>query len=156
MNLARLLIVVVMASAMTDVKAQGKTTEPSCTSGPYRLKLPKSYKQLRGIGKLLRERVRNTEGNMTQRELRFNGLELIVLSPSDKLNEYVVSRAVVSSANWRITGPLRVGTWARIALKGLQPKELPSNGELEFNGDKDSIRVSLAHGRILDFEYSCG
>jgi hypothetical protein len=155
MKLASLLMAALVATAAADASGQTKAAEPSCTSGPYRLKLPKSYKQLRGIGKLLRERVRNTEDNMTQRELRFNGLELIVLSPSDKLNEYVVSRAVVSSANWRITGPLRVGTSARIALKGLPPKELPSNGELEFNGDKDSIRVSLAHGRILDFEYSC-
>jgi hypothetical protein len=145
-----------IAVCLLAVNAQAQMEAPSlsCTSGPYRLKLPKSYKALRGIGTLRRERVQSN-GDMTQRELRFNGLELVVLSPSDKSNEYVVSRAVVSSGNWRIAGPLRVGTAARIALKGLRPKELPSEGELEFTGEKDSVRVTLSRGRILDFEYSC-
>jgi hypothetical protein len=155
MRPALLLIAALFAAAATGANAQGKTAEASCTSGPYRLKLPKSYKALRGIGTLLRERARNLEGKMTQRELRFNGLELVVLSPPDRPNEYLVSSAVVSSAKWKIAGPLRVGTSARIALKGLQPKALPGEGDLEFNGDKDSIRVTLARGRILDFEYSC-
>ena len=155
---APLAFTVLLALALVlafDARAQAKATEPSCTSGPYRLKLPKSYKALRGIGTLLRERVRTTDDKMTQRELRFNGLELVVLSPSDKPNEYVVSSAVVSTARWKISGPLRVGTSAKIALKGLQPKAPPSDGELEFNGDKDSIRVTLQRGRVLDFEYSC-
>lgn len=154
MRFALLLIVALTATA-TDANAQGKGAEPSCTSGPYRLKLPKSYTQLRTIGQLRRERVLKTEDSAVQRELRFNGLEVVVLTSADKPNQYVVSRAVVSSANWKLAGPLRVGTSARIALKGLQPKALPSDGELEFNGDKDSIRVTLARGRILDFEYSC-
>lgn len=149
-------IALAIAVSLLAAKAQAQTEAPalSCTSGPYRLKLPKSYKALRGIGTLRRERVQNN-GDMTQRELRFNGLELVVLSPPDKPNEYVVSSAVVSSANWRIAGPLRVGTSARIALKGLKPREVPSEGELEFIGEKDSVRVTLSRGRILDFEYSC-
>jgi hypothetical protein len=153
---ALLILLAIAAFGVIPLNAQAQTEAPalSCTSGPYRLKLPKSYKALRGIGTLRRERVQNN-GDMTQRELRFNGLELVVLSPSDKLNEYAVLSAVVSSANWKIAGPLRVGTSARIALKGLRPKELPSEGELEFTGEKDSVRVTLSRGRILDFEYSC-
>jgi hypothetical protein len=155
MKFACLLIAAALAAVAAGVHAQGKAAEPSCTSGPYRLKLPRSYKQLRGIGQLRRERVLKTEDSAVQRELRFNGLEVIVLVSADKPNQYAVSRAVVSSANWRLAGPLRVGTSAKVALKGLQPKALPSDGELEFNGDKDSIRVTLSRGRVLDFEYSC-
>jgi hypothetical protein len=129
--------------------------QPSCTSGPYALKLPKSYKALRTMGQLRRERVLKTEDAGVQRELRFNGLEIVVLTSADKPNRYMVSKAIVSSRAWRIAGPLRVGTSARIALKGLQPKALPSEGELEFSGETDSIRVNLSRGRILDFEYSC-
>jgi hypothetical protein len=148
--------VIVLALSLLAAGAQAQTEAPalSCTTGPYRLKLPKSYKALRGIGTLRRERAQNN-GDTIQRELRFNGLELEVLSPAAKPNEYVVSSVVVSSANWRIAGPLRVGTSAKIALKGLKPKQLPSNGELEFAGEKDSVRVTLSRGRILDFEYSC-
>jgi hypothetical protein len=129
--------------------------QPSCTSGPYALKLPKSYQALRTIGQLRRERVLKTEDAGVQRELRFNGLEIVVRTAADKPNRYVVSRAVVSTSRWRIAGPLRVGTSAKIALKGLRPKALPSEGELEFSGETDSIRVNLSRGRILDFEYSC-
>jgi hypothetical protein len=155
MKLACLLVAGFLAAAATGANAQSKAAEPSCTNGPYRLKLPKSYKGLRTMGHLRRERVVKSEGSVVQRELRFNGLEIVVLTTADKPNHYVVSRAVVSTANWRIAGPLRVGTSAKIALKGLQSKERPSDGELEFNGDKDSIRVTLSRGRILDFEYTC-
>lgn len=134
--------------------AQGRIAEPSCTAGPYKLRLPKSYKALRGIGTLRRERVQNAGNGMEERELRFNGLELVVLAPAGK-SDYVVQKAIVTTPNWRIAGPLRVGTAARIALKGLKPSALPADGELEFAGDKDSIRVSLARGRVLDFEYTC-
>jgi hypothetical protein len=155
MKLACLPIILVLATIPLVGHGQNKGSEPSCTDGPYRLKLPKSYKALRTIGHLRRERVVKTEDSGVQRELRFNGLELIVLTSPDKPGQYVVSRAVVSAPSWKIAGPLRVGTSARIALKGLQPKQLPRDGELEFNGDRDSIRVNLSRGRILDFEYSC-
>ena len=154
MRLAWLLIVLALGVPAADTKAQSKAAEPSCTAGAYRLKLPKSYKALRGIGTLRRERTQNAGNGMEERELRFNGLELVVLAQAGK-SEYTVQKAIVTTSNWRIAGPLRVGTAARIALKGLKPSALPADGELEFAGDKDSIRVSLARGRVLDFEYSC-
>jgi hypothetical protein len=154
MRLACVLMVSALAAGAVDAYAQSKSAEPSCTAGPYKLKLPKSYKALRGIGTLRRERVQNAGDGMEERELRFNGLELVVLAERGK-SDYVVQKAIVTTPNWRIAGPLRVGTTARIALKGLKPRELPAEGELEFSGETDSIRVSLARGRVLDFEYSC-
>ena len=155
MNLAALLAAVLVAAAAPHAHAQNKAAEPSCTSGPYRLKLPNSYKALRTMGHLRRERMVKTQDSGVQRELRFNGLELVVITSAEKPNHCTFSRAVVSTASWRIAGPLRVGTSAKIALKGLQPRALPSDGELEFNGDTDSIRVTLQRGRVLDFEYTC-
>jgi hypothetical protein len=142
-----------------DVQAQKKKAagpaQVSCTSGPYRLQLPKTYKALRTIGHLRRERVLKTEDTGVLRELRFNGLELEVITPPEKPNQYVVAKAIVTTRAWRIAGPLRVGTPVRSALKGLQPKSVPSDGEMELNGDGDSIRVNVVRGRVLDFEYSC-
>ena len=136
-----------LGSPASDARAQ-----VSCTSGPYRLQLPKTYKGLRSMGQLRRERVLKTEESGVLRELRFNGLELeVVTSPAG----YTVSKAIVSTRNWKIAGPLRVGVSARSALKGLKPPSVPSDGELEFSGDSDSIRVNLSRGRILDFEYTC-
>ena len=142
-----------------EAGAQKKPAEPSCTSGPYRLQLPKSYSAVRRMGTLRRDRVIRTEDlgthTLTYRELRFNGLELELVTSSDQPNRYVVSRAIVSSRAWRIGGPLRVGAPVRTALKGLKATDLTSDREMEFSGEKDSIRVNVARNRILDFEYLC-
>ena len=142
-----------------DATAETYVAQLSCTSGPYRVRLPKSYKALRTLGQLRRERVVRTEEQgthtVTHRELRFNGLELVVVTSSNQPNRYLLSRAILSSPAWRIGGQLRVGNPAKSALRGLQEKELPKEGELEFRGDTDAIRVNLAAGRVLDVEYSC-
>ena len=91
----------------------------------------------------------------THRELRFNGLELVVVTFSNKPNQYVLSKAILSSPAWKIAGQLKVGSAAKSALRGFQQEELPKDGELEFGGDTDSVRVTLAAGRVLDVEYSC-
>ena len=139
--------------------AQARAAEPSCTTGPYRLQLPKSYAAVRRLGTLRRDRIVKTEDlgthTLTYRELRFNGLELELVTSSDKPNQYVVSRAIVSSRAWRIGGPLRVGASVKTALKGLKATDLTSDREMEFSGEKDSIRVNVARSRILDFEYLC-
>ena len=139
--------------------AQARAAEPSCTTGPYRLQLPKSYAAVRRLGTLRRDRIVKTEDlgthTLTHRELRFNGLELELVTSSDKPNQYVVSRAIVSSRAWRIGGPLRVGASVKTALKGLKATDLTSDREMEFSGEKDSIRVNVARNRILDFEYLC-
>ena len=147
------LLVLALCLFAFSVEAQ-PVAPPSCTAGPYKLKLPKSYKALRRIGTLRRERVQSAGDGMEERELRFNGLELVVLAQPGK-SGYVVQKAIVTTPNWKIAGPLRVGTAARIALKGLKPSALPADGELEFSGGEDSIRVNLARGRVLDFEYTC-
>ena len=154
-----LLAVALLAFVSPEAKAQIYVADLSCTTGPYRVRLPKTYKALRVLAPLKRERVlqKEDEGThtVTYRELRFNGLELEVVTYSSKPNQYVLSSAVLSTSAWRIGGQLRVGTAARIALKGLAPQPYPNDGELEFNGDTDSIRVTLARGRVLDVEYSC-
>jgi hypothetical protein len=154
-----LLAIAAVVLLVPEVQAQTYVADLSCTTGPYRVRLPKTYRALRTLAPLKRERVLQKEeqdGHTTiYRELRFNGLELELVTYSDKPNQYVLSSAVLSTSAWRIGGQLRVGTAARIALKGLARQAVPSDGELEFNGDHDSIRVTLARGRVLDVEYSC-
>jgi hypothetical protein len=156
---ASLVAIAVIALLLPEANAQTYVADLSCTTGPYRVRLPKTYRALRVLAPLKRERVLQKEeqdGHTTvYRELRFNGLELELVTYSNKPNQYVLSSAVLSTAAWRIGGQLRVGTAARIALKGLAPQPYPNDGELEFNGDADSIRVTLSRGRILDVEYSC-
>lgn len=156
---ASLIAITLFAVLLPEANAQTYVADLSCTTGPYRVKLPKTYRALRFLAPLKRERVLQKEEQdghtVTYRELRFSGLELEVVTDSDKPNQYVLSSAVLSTPAWRIGGQLRVGTSARIALKGLVRQAVPPDGELEFNGDADSIRVTLSRGRVLDVEYSC-
>jgi hypothetical protein len=142
-----------------DANAENYVAEVSCTKGPYRLKLPKSYKALRALAPLRREKVLGKEDRdgytVTYRELRFTGLELEVVTFSNDPSRYLVSSAVLSTPAWKIGGQLRVGSPAKSALRGLARDELPKEGELEFSGETDSIHVTLAAGRVLDVEYSC-
>jgi hypothetical protein len=155
----RLLGAAFIAAISSDIGAQSAVAEVSCSSGRYRLQLPKSYPAVRRMGQLRRERVVKTEPMETQtfthRELRFNGLELVLVTSSADRARYAVAKAIVSSRAWRIGGPLRVGASANSALRALQPGGLPEDGELEFTGERDSIRVNLSRGRIVDFEYTC-
>ena len=153
-----LLIVAALGLPPLDVQAQTHVADLSCTKGPYRVKLPKSYKAVRALGQLRRERVLKTEdlgGTIaTHRELRFNGLEIELVTFSDEPGRYVLTKAIISTPNWRIGGQLRVGAPAKSALRGLA-RESPRDGELEFSGDADSLRVTFAAGRVLDVEYTC-
>ena len=154
-----LLIAAALALVPLDAAAQTySVADLSCTRGAYRLKLPKSYKALRAMGQLRRDRVLKTEDVggqiVTHRELRYNGLELELMTFANEPGRYALTRAIITTSNWRIAGPLRVGAPAKSALRGLA-NESPRNGELEFSGGADSLRVSLAAGRILDLEYTC-
>lgn len=154
-----LLIAAVLALAPLDAQAQSYTVaDLSCTTGAYRLKLPKSYKGVRSMGTIRRDRVLKIEDRgtytATHRELRYNGLEIELTTFSNEPGRYAVTRAIITTSNWRIAGPLRVGAPAKSALRGLA-NESPRDGELEFSGDGDSVRVAFAAGRILDVEYSC-
>lgn len=131
----------------------------SCRSGPFAVRLPKSYTALRRLSRLQREKVLQTTDHgdyrTYERQLRFAGLEIVVLTSSRRPNEYVLSRATIMDRRWRISGPLRVGVAAKTALRGLPLKQIPGEAELEFSGDSDKLRVSISAGRVQDFEYEC-
>jgi hypothetical protein len=154
-----LLIAAALGLASFDATAQSySVADLSCTKGPYRLKLPKSYRAVRGLGTIRRDRVLKIEDRgpytATHRELRFNGLEIELVTFSNEPGRYALTKAIITTSNWRIAGALRVGAPAKSALRGLA-NQSPRDGELEFSGATDTVRVNLAAGRVLDVEYSC-
>jgi hypothetical protein len=131
----------------------------SCSKGPYRVNLPKTYAALKKIGVLKRERVLYQEDvgthRVAARELRFVGLEMVVYTSSDRPGRYQLARIAVLTPKWRLTGPLRVGTAASAALKGVPVKTLPRNGEITLEGDGDSILLTVTGGRVQAIDYEC-
>ncbi len=163
--MARAVLSVALAALVFAAGAQAQPEEEevsayakqvSCTSGPYRIKLPKSYRALKRMALLKRERVLTEEPHGSTRELRFVGAELVVFTTSDRPDRYTLARATFTTTKWRIMGPLRVGAPASLALKGLPVKPVPRYGEVTIEGDEDAILLTLAGGRVQEIDYECG
>jgi hypothetical protein len=140
-----------------EVSVQAK--QVSCSKGPFRVKLPKTYAALKRMGTLKRERVLYEEDlgthRVAARELRFVGLEMVVYTSSGKPGQYQLARIAVLTPRWRITGPLRVGTATGVALKGIPVKPMPRNGEITLEGEHDSILLTVGGGRLQAIDYEC-
>jgi hypothetical protein len=158
--LAGMLLLGSAAAQPEEEEVTAYAKQVSCTAGPYRIKLPKSYRALKRMALLKREKVLEEDaenGARTQtRELRFVGAELVVFTSSERPERYTLARATFTTSKWRIMGPLRVGAPATLALKGLPLKPVPRHGEVTLEGDSDSILVTLAGGRVQAIDYECG
>jgi hypothetical protein len=136
-----------------------QSSQVSCTAGPYRIKLPKTYSALKRMALLKREKSLGEEQargeTVMVRELRFVGLEMVVYTSSSKPNQYQLARATFTTPKWRIMGPLRVGAPASLALKSLRPKDVPRFGEVTLEGEHDSILLTVAGGRVQEIDYEC-
>jgi hypothetical protein len=121
--------------------------------------LPESATAVRKLGPIRRDTVLETQDWGTyrthERKLSFDGLELFIVTFSDDPNRYLVAGATLTSSAWNLAGQLRVGNSAASALSGLPVEKIPQDGELEFGGDADFIRVTLARGRVKMVTYAC-
>src|SRR4051812_37102411 len=85
----------------------------SCDSGPYKLKLPDTYDELRKIAPLKSERLVRDQDlgayRARHRELVFSGLRLGVVTYSNEPEKYHVSSAEIRSSQWKIAVPFRQG-----------------------------------------------
>jgi len=131
----------------------------SCDSGPYSLKLPKTYEELRKIAplkseKLLREQDFGTY-RARHRELVFNGLKLSVVTTSDQPETYQVTLAEIRSPAWKIAGPFRYGAALPAVVGDVQTKTLRSGALVEFSGEEDTVRVQLKGHRVASLTYLC-
>ena len=131
----------------------------SCDSGPYSLKLPKTYDELRKLGSLKSERlVRDQDLGGTRarhRELVFNGLRLSVVIYSDQPEKYQVTSAEIRSPQWKIAGPFRHGAALPPMVGDIATKNLNATTIVEFNGEEDVVRVHLRGRRVASLVYLC-
>jgi len=131
----------------------------ACDSGPYGLKLPGTYDELRKIGalkgeKLLRER--DTGAYKTAyRDLVFNGLRLGVVTYSNDPEKYQVVSAEIRGPQWRIAGPFRQGQVLPPRIGDVDTKALKSTSTVEFSGKEDTVRVRLVGRKVSVLTYLC-
>jgi hypothetical protein len=131
----------------------------ACDSGPYGLKLPKSYDELRKIGALKSEKVLREEDvgpyRVQYRDLQFNGLRLGIVTYSDDPARYDVTSAEIHNASWKIAGPFRQGHVLPAKVGQIDTKSLSSTATVEFSGDEDVVRVRLVGRRVSTLTYLC-
>ena len=131
----------------------------SCDSGPYALKLPKTYDELRKLGPLKSERLVRDKDlgayRASYRELVFNGLRLSVVTYSDQPEKYQVASAEIRSPQWKIAGPFRYGAALPATVGDVATKTLKGTATVEFNGEEDLVRVQLKGHRVASLVYLC-
>ena len=148
---------------MNPAKASDSSyfAEPvSCTDGPYGLHLPASYDALRGMATLRDDRV--LPGSLAanpaaeRRELSFNGLRLTILRTKLDPANYRLLSADVTSRQWKIAGPLRVGGLLPARVADVDTRQFRGRGIVEFIGEsKDVLRVRRSGRRISTITYLC-
>ena len=153
----------VLALFALSAHARGNTShfvdKLSCDSGPYSLKLPKTYAELRKIGPLKGQKVVREQdfGPYKARyvDLIFNGLRLGVVTYSNDEGNYQVTSADIRSSSWRIAGPFRYGQALPARVGDVETKALSANATVEFSGDEDTVRIKLKGSRISALTYLC-
>jgi hypothetical protein len=157
------ILALALCAFSASAPARGNTShfvdQLSCEAGPYGLKLPKTYDELRKLGALKGERlVREKEfGPYKARyvDLVFNGLRLGVVTHSDNPERYQVTSAEIRSAQWRIAGPFRTGQALPARVGDVETKTLTSTSTVEFSGREDTLRVHLVRRRVSSLTYLC-
>ncbi len=132
----------------------------SCTDGPFGLRLPASYDELRRLGTLRDDRVLPGQIGPSpaaeQRELTFNGLRLTILRTKLDPANYQVLTADVTSRAWKIAGPLHVGGLLPLKVADIDTRQFRGRGIVEFIGEStDVLRVRRSGRRISSLTYLC-
>ena len=130
----------------------------SCEAGPYALKLPKTYAELRKLGPLKAERLVREEDLAEYKarhvDLIFNGLRLGIVTYSNDPEHYQVTSAEIRSSQWRIA-PFRTGHPLPPRVGDVETKTLSSSATVEFSGNEDTLRVKLSGRRVSSLTYLC-
>jgi hypothetical protein len=156
-----LTVLVALASCLVAFQAraanEGYVDTFSCDEGPFHLDLPKSYLDLRKIGRIRSERIVETEDwgsyKTERKDFEFDGLSLRVITFSNDPTRYMVAIARTTSRNWGITGPFRVGDSLLSALSHFGVRRAPNL--LEYGSEGGVVRFKVANGRIVEVRYEC-
>ena len=159
----RLLAALLLLTIASAAGARGNTShfidKLACDSGPYGLKLPKTYAELKKIAPLQSERlVRDQDfgpSRARHRELLFSGLRLEIVTYSNEPEAFHVSLAEIRNSSWKITGPFRFGHALPAKVGDVETRALTGSGTVEFSGEEDTVRVRLVGRRVMGLTYLC-
>ena len=163
MPAVKLVTAALLSLAALSAHAKGNTShfidKLSCDAGPYALKLPKTYDELRKMAALKGERVVRVEdlGDYKARyvDLLFNGLRLAIVTYTNDPERYQVTQAEIRSPQWKIAGPFRQGQALPARIGDVDTKALARTATVEFSGSEDTVRVRLVGRRVSVLTYLC-
>ncbi|MES2635044.1 MAG: hypothetical protein V4669_18905 [Pseudomonadota bacterium] len=130
----------------------------SCVTGPFAVQLPAVLSGLRALGKLKEEkvvRVQSWEGyKAVERWLRFEGMELQIVTFTNDPERYTLGSALFESPRWS-QAPARVGEPSGPLVTRLGAAQVEANANWRFAGETDSLYIQSKAGKISRVLYEC-
>lgn len=148
------------AKANDPAKREGYIEQFLCNSGKFGLRLPPDVRALFQLGPILQQangEVEQEEGyTATRTYVMFSGLELGFIVFSNDPSRYMISYAEVTSPNWQIAGPFRVGNTAKAAQDALGPvAQNDCDLKRSYGSEAGTVSFEQLAGKITKIRYDC-
>jgi hypothetical protein len=158
-KLRRVLVSLWLAMLSAVLSPVMAADEFNCSSGPFRLLLPKTYGALIKLGKVRTFADGNvpdaTGTNVRHRLIEFDGMSLWIVRRSDLAEGYKVSYAVITSPKWKLL-PFRVGQVPPPSTQAMVSAGLiPATGSWQLEGDTDLLKVQMQDGKVKSLTLDC-
>jgi hypothetical protein len=157
-----LILAVCCASARANepVRSDGYIDDFLCIGGHLGLHLPVNARMLFQLGPILRQatgEVEQAEGyTTTQTHLSYAGFELGFITFSNDPSRYMISYAEVTSPDWQIAGPFRVGDTVKSTYVALAPyAQHDSQLKQSYGSEVGVMSFEHSEGTITKIKYDC-
>lgn len=150
----------ISAVLQASLPANAAPEHERCVGGPLGLKLPSDLREVRTLGKLVREQageVQSSQGDTaTRKTLVFDGLELGVVEHANDPARLTVTSAVVDGVAWNGITPFKVGQPVS-AARQLLGTAAADDPELKrpYIGNGYVMQVQSLGGVVTRVTYQC-
>jgi hypothetical protein len=132
----------------------------SCSDGPFSLRLPSDAQAFAQLGPVLQRgtgEIEEWESYRTTRTyVRYPGLDLGYIAFSNEPARYMISYIEVTTPDWRVTGPFKVGDLVSTIRRVLGPvAQDDSELKRQYGNEGDGLTFEQVGGRITKIRYDC-
>lgn len=132
----------------------------SCSDGPFGLRLPSDVRSLNRLGTVLkrtRGEVTNWDSyHTTWNYLHYSGLDLAYVTFSNDPAHYMMNHVEVTGADWKITGPFKVGSSVK-SVQFLLGSVADDDSQLkrQYGSESDRVTFEQVNGKVTKISYEC-
>lgn len=142
-----------------------KLEKLSCSSGPYKPKIPSTLKQFKALGTRTKEQIiptREYTGPHTLGNFWYDGMYLGVVMRNTKPYGSFLESASFSDPRWNNLTPIKIGSSVldlfakeRISVKPEMNSPLYLCNVYDLEGAPDCVKLTITGNKIIRVEYQC-